>query len=171
MQSTYIPIATTTLGSAQASYTFSSIPTTYTDLVLIGNGYGTISNGQAPTLIFNSDTSALYSRTVLSGNGTAASSTRDSGGNSIIVGNAVGWETDSTKPAMFIAHIMNYSNTTTFKTILARDGAANTTYPGTEANVGLYRSTNAINSIQIKAGGTANFATGSTFTLYGIKAA
>jgi hypothetical protein len=167
--STHTPIASQTLSSAAASVTFSSIPQGYTDLVIVGNGYGTISNGQAPTLIFNSDTSALYSRTVLSGNGTAASSTRDSGGNSIIVGNAVGWETDSTKPAMFIAHIMNYSNTTRFKTILARDGAANTTYPGTEANVGLYRSTNAINSIQIKAGGSANFASGSTFSLYGIQ--
>jgi hypothetical protein len=167
--STYTPIASQTLGSAAATVTFSSIPQGYTDLVIVGNGYGTISNGQAPTLIFNSDTSALYSRTVLSGNGTAASSTRYSGGTSIVVGNAVGWETDSTKPAMFIAHIMNYSNTTTFKTILARDGAANTTYPGTEANVGLYRSTNAINSIQIKAGGSANFASGSTFSIYGIQ--
>jgi hypothetical protein len=75
-----------------------------------------------------------------------------------------------------IVHIMNYSNTTTFKTYLARNNNAATsgTYVGTEAIVGLAQLTAAITSITI---GTAsgstdyNFATGSTFSLYGIKAA
>ena len=35
MASTYTPIATTTFASTATSYTFSSIPTTYTDLVLV----------------------------------------------------------------------------------------------------------------------------------------
>jgi hypothetical protein len=62
---------------------------------------------------------------------------------------------------------MNYSNATTYKTALARtseDGVA-------AAYVGLWRSTSAITSITIDKGSSDNFASGSTFTLYGIKAA
>ena len=63
--------------------------------------------------------------------------------------------------------IMNYSNTTTYKTALSRSNNANT---GTDAIVGLWRSTAAINSIVVLISGN-QFATGSTFTLYGIKSA
>jgi hypothetical protein len=60
---------------------------------------------------------------------------------------------------------MNYSNSTTYKTILGRSNAATS---GTSAAVGLWRSTSAINSIEI---GTVSFTAGSTFSLYGIAAA
>ena len=63
---------------------------------------------------------------------------------------------------------MNYSNTTTFKTILMR---ANNAALGVDAIVGLWRSTAAINEIKVFPTGGANFETGSTFSLYGIKAA
>ena len=171
MPSTYTPIATTTLGSAQTSYTFSSISGTYTDLILVANGYATIDDGYAPKLVFNSDTGTNYSRTVLSGTGSAASSGRNSNQSYILCGNQQGWSTSSSNPAIVVAHIMNYSNSTTYKSVLIRNGAANGTYPGTEANAGLWRSTAAITSVQISAGASAQFATGSTFTLYGIKAA
>ena len=38
---TYTPIATTTLSSSQNDITFSSIPSTYTDLVIVFNGKST----------------------------------------------------------------------------------------------------------------------------------
>ena len=63
--------------------------------------------------------------------------------------------------------IMNYSNATTFKTCLVRAGAANNS---TLATVGLWRNTAAITSVSITCDG-ANFVIGSTFSLYGIKAA
>ena len=66
-----------------------------------------------------------------------------------------------------IANFMNYSNTTTFKTVLTRSGSGDWI---TEANVGLFRSTSAITQIRIFADTNA-FASSSTFTLYGIKAA
>jgi len=62
---------------------------------------------------------------------------------------------------------MNYSNTTTYKTGLVR---ANSAASGTDAIVGLWRSTAAITSI-VATHDTAQFATGSTFTLYGIASA
>jgi hypothetical protein len=66
-----------------------------------------------------------------------------------------------------IVNIINYSNTTTYKTLLGR---GNTSASRIQATVGLWRSTSAINRIDLNIQGD-NFAVGSTFTLYGIAAA
>ena len=162
--STYTPIATTTLGSATASYTFSSIPSTYTDLVLVFNGSAS-SGTPLVTLQFNGDTATNYSDTTLSGNGTSATSGRDS---SVAQIYASGADSLTTGISQLIVNLQNYSNTTTYKTIITRSGnAAN----GTSAVVGLWRSTAAINSIKVFNHTATNFAVGSTFTLYGIQAA
>jgi hypothetical protein len=58
----------------------------------------------------------------------------------------------------------NYSNATTYKSILMRVGKATN---GTDAMVGLWRSTSAINTIKLM-GSNALYG---TLTLYGIKAA
>ena len=71
MPATYEPIATTTLGSAVNSFTFSSIPNTYTDLVLVVVVPTAASSGTFG-LRFNSDTASNYSHTTLSGNGSSA---------------------------------------------------------------------------------------------------
>jgi hypothetical protein len=65
-----------------------------------------------------------------------------------------------------IINIQNYSNSTTYKTVLARSNNAAT---GTDATVALWRSTSAITSIDYYLN-SGSWATGSTFTLYGIKA-
>lgn len=164
MASTYTPIATTTLGSAAASYTFSSIPSTYTDLILIFNGSAS-SGTPYTTLRFNGDTASNYSDTTLSGNGSTAGSGKDVSTSYIYVS---GYDTLSTGMSQLIVNFQNYSNTTTYKTALARSAnAAN----GTSAVVGLWRSTAAINSITVLLNSASNYATGSTFTLYGILAA
>jgi hypothetical protein len=59
---------------------------------------------------------------------------------------------------------MNYSNTTTFKTMLNRSNVPST---GTGATVGLWRNTAAISSLTITSE-SGNLQSGSTFTLYGI---
>jgi hypothetical protein len=161
MPATYEPIATNTLGSNAASVTFSSIPSTYTDLVLVLNTI-TSTSSEYMTVTINSDTGSNYSRMNVSGNGTVVSSGRSS--NETVWYIAV--ETYGTNSLKFnsITHFMNYSNTTTNKTFLSR---ASHTDLGTDAVVGLWRNTSAINTIKVN----SNFATGSTFTLYGIKAA
>ena len=64
--------------------------------------------------------------------------------------------------------INNYSNATTYKTVLWRDNS--NTYVAAQA--GLWRSTSAITSITLSTNSSAtNFASGSTFSLYGILAA
>ena len=162
---TYVTIATTTL-STTSSYTFTSIPNTYTDLVLV-IGSVTFSSGGNPQIQFNSDTATNYSNTDLYGNGTSAGSTRNSSNNYINVGFSA-TNGSSSEPATIILQVMNYTNSTTYKTLLGRGNRA-----GGEAqtNVGLWRSTSAITSISIVADSTyiGNWSSNSQFALYGVK--
>ena len=162
MASTYTPIATTTIGTATNSYTFSSIPSTYTDLVIIAVLKGS-PNGINPVIEFNGDTTPNTSTTYITGNGTSASSARTSSYG--LLGYA-----NNTEPCTFIISVQNYSNATTYKTTLFRKNA---TGDETGAGVILWRATPAaINAIKIKSlNGADNLAAGSTFTLYGIAAA
>jgi hypothetical protein len=161
---TYEAIATQTLGSAAASVTFSSIPSTYTDLVLISTA-GVTSGLLNYAVRFNSDSGANYSRTVLSGTGVGTATDRNTNITYNIL-NDYGY-LDTTLNTNILAHIMNYSNATTFKTTLSR---TNNTANGTSTCVNLWRSTAAINSLLILPTGST-FLAGSTFSLYGIASA
>jgi hypothetical protein len=161
--STYTPIATTTLGSAQSTVTFNSF-SGYTDLVLVYSAK--VSTAADLTIYFNGVTGTSYSTTYLSGTGGAAQSARSSNAGGIFLDyNAY---PDSTNFNAAIYHIMNYANTTTNKTIIGRSNNAST---GVDAVVGLYRDTAAITSLTIDPVGAPTLSTGSTFTLYGIAAA
>jgi len=167
--STYTPIASTTLTDPASSVTIGGIPQTYTDLVVVLNGLNSTSTGQDIFIRFNSDTGSNYSFTDLYGNGTTAASTRAS---NQTAGRLSYFVTPGTTGGFnSIAHIMNYSNTTTNKTVISRANSigGNTTYPGAEALVNLWRDTSAITSVTITCVSTS-FASGSTFTLYGIDA-
>ena len=162
MATTYEPIQTTTLGTAVTTVTLSSIPATYTDIICIvaspsGTEFG-------PGLRFGNggtvDSGSNYSNTSLLGNGTSATSSRTS---SVTYINPYTINNSSNN----IIQILNYSNTTTYKTCLIR---ANTAASTVWANVGLWRSTAAIDTLYFY-GGANSFAIGTTFTLYGIKAA
>ena len=159
--STYTPIATQTLGSAASSVTFSSISGSYTDLVLVINGK-TVTSTADLYMRFNNDTGTNYSNTSLIGDGSAVASTRGSGVSVIKLNtNSTG---DST---VWKINVMNYANTTTYKTTLSRFDYAG---GGTEAYVNLWRDTSAINRIDILPS-TGNLDTGMVLTLYGIAAA
>lgn len=168
MASTYTPIATTTLGSATATITFSSISGSYTDLIIAGGlRVDNASSGTQNAVIrFNSDSSSNYSWTYILGDGSSASSSRTTNATELLV-STVGND-DTNRYSAEIWQINNYSNTTTYKTALLK----HMVNYGNQAQVwvGLWRSTSAITSISITAG-SANWAAGSTLTLYGILAA
>jgi hypothetical protein len=169
--STYTPIATTTLGSAANSYTFSSIPSSYTDLVIVMNG--TAATADVLVIQFNGDTANNYSTTSLQGtSGNTAVSQRQTTQARIVVG---GFQDNmgTTVPSMVTINVFNYANTTTNKTAISRmNNFTDSTTASTGATVGLYRSTSAITSIKLAlATGANNLAIGTTFTLYGIAAA
>ena len=161
MAATYTPIASITLGAAAASVTFSSIPSTYTDLVVICNT-GTTVGGTNATFRVNSDTGSNYSTTRLIGNGSTAISARDTSGT---MGYFSVLSSSGNVDSNYIVHFMNYSNTTTNKTVINR---GNNAASATSVNVSLWRNTAAITSISFGAEFTANLVSGSTFNLYGI---
>lgn len=167
MAKTYTPISTVTINnSSTTTLDFTSIPQTYTDLVLVCN-YG-LSGGDLYFRLNNDGgTGSLYSHTELYGNGTSAGSS--------VLSNRSGYYLNDqgiTRPGpatVSTVNFQNYSNTTTFKTLLWR---GNDSGVSTEAHVGLWRNTAAITSINFIIINVSGVITpGSQFTLYGIKAA
>lgn len=165
MAATYEPIYTTTLGSNQSTVSFSSFGG-YTDLRIVCNVKVT-----AGGFIFkpNSNSSSIYSATYLYGNGSSASSSRlttgDLGGTGLYLLNG---SVSNSNFIPVILDFMNYTNTTTYKTVLARFSNKDS-YVG--ASVLLAQTTSAITTLDFSCDGGGSIASGSTFTLYGIKAA
>jgi hypothetical protein len=157
--STYTPIATTTLGSAQSSVTFSSLGS-YTDLLLVFT-YESSADSNLQ-MRFNGDTGSNYSFTAMYGDGSSAASNRGSS----TTGIPVGYDNTSISGTISRVNIQNYTNSTTYKTAILRSD--NSGY--VVARVGLWRNTAAITSITL-VNDSGNINSGSTFTLYGIAAA
>ena len=157
---TYTLIASNTLGSAAANITFSSISGTYTDLVIVVNG-GTVGSDNSLVVRFNSDTGGNYSYTAIDGNGSTPSSYRETNTSEPQAGSL------STGNNTSIINIMDYANTTTYKTYIARGNAP---AHRVRAFVGLWRNTAAITSVTVQNNASTNFNSGTTFKLYGIEA-
>lgn len=165
---TYTPIATYTFtNSTTASYTFSSIPGTYTDLVLVVTGG--VTSQYSPTLQINSDTGANYSVNWVRGNGSATSASRanaSTAATNYFTFSPSGME--ATLNGTFTTHFMNYANTTTYKTYLTRNSSANIE---AGAYAGLWASTAAITQLVVGAQSPQYWVSGTTMALYGILAA
>jgi hypothetical protein len=164
---TYVAIATQTAGSPVASVTFSSIPQTYTDLMLVVAGANSGANFYMRP---NADTNNRYSTTYLQGEGTVAQTGRFDtsalGGNGMLPARGAGFSPTNTNITTCTIQILNYTNTNTFKTVLSRWGQSTT---AVGASVNLYQSTGAITQLECFPF-ASNWATGTTFSLYGIAA-
>jgi hypothetical protein len=165
MPATYEPIATTTLGSAAASITFSSIAATYTDLRVIFTGTTTVS-GETLYYRFNSDSGSNYSITQLYGTGSSAASRRLTSATQLSTTYA--YSLVDTNPQMITFDVFSYAGST-YKTTLGNHAGDNNGAGGVDLTVGLWRSTAAITSIFMFASGGTTFKAGTTATLYGIK--
>jgi hypothetical protein len=166
MATTYEKIATTTLGSAASSITLGSIPSTYTDLRLVVS-YFSISTQTWMNVRYNSDSGSNYSVTFMRG---AAGSTYSGQQTSQSSLSPLGYYgATSTIPAFDTIDIFSYAGST-YKTCLWTEACQLSGGGQIYSTVGLWRSTSAITSINILAQ-VDNFATGTTATLYGIKAA
>lgn len=161
MPSTYEPIATYTATSSVSTFTFSSIPSTYTDLVVAANLKNDIGVGYNLFMRYNGDTGSNYSCTELYGSGTASGSAR-----SINQTFTQALRNDNSNFSASTVSIHNYANTNVYKTTMSRTGSANNPSVFTS----MWRSTAAINSITFVMESN-NLVAGSSVTLYGIKAA
>ena len=167
MPATYEKIQSTTLSSAAANITFTSIPATYTDLKI---SFFTTPNTTTfcnPWMRFNSDTGSNYSWTRLWGNSGSALSGRSTSQTKLIIGQAAGSRT--TNPSFYDIDIFSYAGST-YKTSLINGNADNNNTSGSvERIVGLWSSTSAITSIVLNLeGGAIDLEPGTTATLYGI---
>jgi hypothetical protein len=167
MAATYEPIASTTLGADTADVEFTSLSSAYTDMVVIVAATSTTDT--AYVMRVNGDTATNYSHTILYGTGSAAGSTRSANIN-YVYGTYYA-DLSATTPAISMIQVMSYANANVYKTILV-GAAANggTSNKGVDRIVGLWRSTSAITSMKFSAA-SGSFKSGSTFSLYGIKAA
>jgi hypothetical protein len=164
---TYEPLATSTLGSATNTVTFTSISQNYTDLILVCTGRNSTAYDAIDIRVGNGslDTGANYAIIAVNGNGANAQSFRESNATSMTNMGI----TSTSKEQVSIYQFMGYSNTTTYKTVLGRSSVTDFRVA---AIIGLWRSTSAINTVSLRCDNASyNFTTGSTFTLYGIKAA
>jgi hypothetical protein len=161
MPATYEPIATTTLGSAAASITFSSISSSYTDLRLVFVG-GTSTATFEMWFRVNSDTGTNYSQTNLYGNGGTGASNRASSANYIVLSNTA----PGTPTELITVDLFSYAGSTN-KTFLITDSNDKNGSGFVWRKAGLWRSTSAITSVTVLSE-AGNLVAGTTATLYGI---
>jgi hypothetical protein len=164
MPSTYEPIATTTLGTASGTITFSSIPATYTDIKAVF----VRATGSNTDLKFrvNGDTGTNFSQTELTANGSAVTSYGRTSQTGVYAG-GIEVAPSATQPEFLEIELFSYAGSTN-KTFLSKHSAD---YNGTgevDIVVSLWRNTAAITSVTIFAS-SGTFAIGTTATLYGIK--
>lgn len=164
MPSTYTPISSNTLNANAASVTFSSIPSTYTDLIIVCN-MKSVSSGDSLVGRFNGVSSNQYSRLTFGSNGSIVQSTQG-GPISYGVFCTYGGTDITNRTAISILQINNYSNANITKTVFAQNGNATI---GVSAIMSLWNNTAAINSILLYQDSGNLFAADSTFTIYGIK--
>ncbi len=151
---TYTPLANITLGSSASSVTFSNIPNTYRDLVLVVNGTAGPTNDIK--LNFNGSTSG-YSWVAMFGQASGPVS------NSGSLSYANIHYCASADRYSIITNIMDYSDTNKYKQILNRSGQSAQVF----ATTNRWENTNAITSIAL-APQTGTFASNSVFELYGV---
>jgi len=160
-------ISTTTLGSPQSILEINSIPGTYKHLQIRGILRATAINGGTPRFWFNGDRSESYSMHSIFGNGSTMGADQVSGADSIYAGYG---SQNTTQFGAYVINIFDYANTSKSKTVQFIHGFDSNSSGWLTFSTGMWTSTNTITSFAITPQQAANFDTGSTMAIYGIKA-
>lgn len=159
MANDYVALATITLTGTDTEIVFGSIPSSYRDLIVVVEGVPSARTDEI-RLRFNADTGNNYAWVEAGGNGSVTYSGGTSGTSGIIAG----YLTTAARIAM-VLQIMDYSATDKHKTALVRQSAAS---EAVVMRAGRWSNTAAVTSVSLTCQ-SSNFATGSTFSLYGIR--
>ena len=174
MPATYTLINSNVLTSSAASVTFSSIPATYTDLVLrISARTDAGVNNDNFRITFNSDSGSNYSITRITGNGSTAVSNRlsnQTAGRAGAIDGGTATASTFGSVEMYIPSYLVSANKPYSSTAASEQNA---TAAQIDAIAGLWRNTAAITSITIESNNLnvptdGYIVSGSSFYLYGI---
>lgn len=158
-------------GSSTNVFSPTNIPQTYQDLMLVIYSRSAYSATTAQYYLYlNNDASAIYSRTRLYGNGSGASSDRTTNDGLAIVGELPAATSTSGIFGSSVSHILNYTNNSTYKTVLARSACDLNGSGFTHLYVNTYRSTSPITAFSLFNTNGSNFAAGTVIELFGVKA-
>jgi hypothetical protein len=167
-----VPIAYTTGTGTTAGEGINifNIPQTYQDLMFVASVYIPSGTNYA-NMRWNNNNSGIYSQTDLYGNGASAVSNRVTGANGFrFISNISGISNSSTIAYNYVYHILNYTNSTTYKTVIARGANDQNGSGETIFGAGLFLSTSPITQIAYGTDvGGSYLGTNSTFALYGIR--
>jgi len=171
MATTYQLISSQILGSSSASVTFSSIPATYTDLLLkVSLRSDQAAYTEVFNLRFNGITTTTYSYTAVAGSSGTTSSFAASAETYARSGPTPGSVNTANTFGNAEVYIPGYTvaqNKPIGAFGISETNSANDAW--VQSNAALWRSTAAITSITILPIGGPNWVTGSSFYLYGIK--
>jgi len=168
----YELISTQVLGTAAASVTFSSIPSTYRHLQIRATAKTTTGNeNDALVFTFNGDTGANYAFHGLYGTGSTVLS---NGATGVNYGNGFPIGGDGASANIFgsgVLDILDYAQTSKNTTTRGMGGVYSTsTGAAIRLNSSLWLNTAAVSSVTLKPpSGAYNLKAGSRFSLYGIK--
>ena len=173
MANTYTLISSNTLASAAPSVTFSSIPATYTDLVLRYTArHNNASSISQLAITFNGSSAANYSETVVYGNSVSAASGSQSGMSALdfnyVDANSATANTFSNHE-LYIPNYTVSANKPMSWVGVTENNAATANSAMIVANAALWRDNSAVTSITLLALSSRDFMVGSSFYLYGIK--
>lgn len=168
---TYEAIATTTLATATASITFSSIPADYTHLQIRGIARSAVASPTDTFRVrFNSDTGNNYARRLVYGTGVNAVASSSAPGTLMTLGTMIGNTATASTYGTSVIDILDYKNTSKYKTLKALNGfEINSTSGEISLSSGLWMNTNAITSVTLFTDSASNLMQYSSFTLYGIR--
>ncbi len=170
MATTYELIASNTLTSSAASVTFSSIPSTYTDLVLRISIR--LASGSYCSIRLNGISTNTYSRTGIAASGTGVGNISNSNINYLRIINVDNSTNTANTFSSEEIYLPNYVVSQNHPVSIFGATEDNSTAGNTLGVIaGLWSNTSGISSIEIAdhIGGTATMAAGSSFFLYGIK--
>ena len=165
MPNTYTLIASNTVSTAVSSVTFSSIPSTYTDLLLKVCARTTRTANQEDLQISYNGSTANFTARLLQGTGTSAASYTDTR----FYGSAPSASATASTFGNLEAYIPNYASAN-YKSASIDYVCENNATAAEEGLVAsLWSDTAAITSIALTGASSGNFVQYSTFYLYGIK--